>query len=254
MTDQENQPKHKLIFLLERWGENQNPNLPLKEQLLRITHHKEITDGDTKYTSYLADKIHEKLIAVLNSIPYDAPDEDPYFTVERKTQLAAYSVMYSGIMRDKFLSNPEALNKYIALIKDIVSFINKETSNDENLLKDVDFLRENLEYIITNQERCPEIVLHSMCYTIESLACAIIEKLLRIAYVNESKNIPEEKDDKTKKGDKNKNKNKSGKTLGTLLWDKKIEQIFNYDHLKSLQFLLSESNGIGLNIRNSLAH
>jgi hypothetical protein len=93
-----------------------------------------------------------------------------------------------------------------------------------------------------------------MCYTIESLTCAIIEKLLRIAYVNESKNIPEEKDDKTKKGDKNKNKNKSGKTLGTLLWDKKIEQIFNYDHLKSLQFLLSESNGIGLNIRNSLAH
>jgi hypothetical protein len=118
MTDQENQPKRNLNYLLERWIENLDPNLPLEEQLLEITHHKEIKDGDTKYISYLADNVHEELIAVLNSIPEynnDKPDKDPYFTVERKTQLLAYSVMYSGLL-EGFMSRPDALNKYIASI------------------------------------------------------------------------------------------------------------------------------------------
>ena len=249
MDDQNTKSDHKfqVTYFLERWIKNLNQNLPLEEQLLEITHHKEIKNGVVEYISYLADDIPEKLIKDLNSIlPCDIPKTDEHFTLGRELQLMGYSVMYSGII-DGIMSRHEGLHKYITSIQDTISFIHKASNENENLLKDVEFLHENLEYIIKKQDTCLGIVLHSMCYTMESLICAMIEKLLRIMCINGCDSIHKEK----KNG---KTKDKSELTLGKLLWNETIEKLFNYTHLKNLKFFLSKSNGIGLEYRNSLAH
>ena len=100
---------------------------------------------------------------------------------------------------------------------------------------------ENLECFHQNQGNFPEIAIHSMCYTIDVIICALIEKLLRIIFVISRKN----------KGlDSAK---ASEKSIGNLL--ELTQKDFLGDiHTHNLQRFLHKFNKAGLNLRNNLAH
>ena len=249
-------------ILFEQWISNKKNNMRPEYLLLELTHHRDILDGVVEYISYLADDIPKEFSEELDSLPlFDPKETDKYFTNRRRIQLSASAGMHSPII-ERILQDPEGFRQLLASIHGTIAFINRESDNHENILADFEFFVENLDYIQKHQDDCPDIVLHSMCYTMETLLCAMIEKLLRIIYTELNKDQEEESNEDNRKDsekDSEKNDQKPQKkrklhSLGQFLGDESIKEFFGKIHTLNLQYFLSKANGIGSNIRNELAH
>ena len=249
-------------ILFEQWMKDKKSAMRSEDLLLELTHHREIQNGLVEYVSYLADDIPKEFSEELDSLPlFDPKETNKYFTNSRRIQLGASAGMHSPII-EKILQDPEGFRHLTALIHGVIAFINRERENNENLLADVEFFVENLDYIQRHQNDCPKIVLHSMCYTMETLLCAMIEKLLRIIYTALNKNQKEDSNEdngKDSEKDSEKNDQKSPRkkkvhSLGQYLGDESVKKFFGEKHSLNLQYFLSNANGIGFNIRNELAH
>ena len=94
----------------------------------------------------------------------------------------------------------------------------------------------------------------------EILIFALIEKSLRIILIDKNKENPQGSNDKVKKNNekekKNKNKKKdlSSMSLGKLLWDETVAEIFTQTHLINLRYFLSTCSSTGLDLRNDFVH
>lgn len=250
-------------ILFEQWMKDKKNGMRPEDLLLELTHHREIQNGLVdEYVSYLADDIPKEFSEELDSLSLFAPKEtNKYFTNRRRIQLSASAGMHSPII-ERILQNPEGFRQLLASIHGTIAFINRETNNNEDLLADVEFFVENWDYIQKHQNDCPDIVLHSMCYTMETLLCAMIEKLLRIIYTKLNKDQKEDSNKDNRKdsekdseeNDQKPPKKKKPHSLGQFLGDESVKKFLGEKHTLNLQYFLSNANGIGFNIRNELAH
>ena len=180
MEKQSNFPDFEIqaTILFEQWMKDKKSGMRSEDLLLELTHHREIQNGLVEHVSYLADDIPKEFSEELDSLPlFDPKETNKYFTNRRRIQLSASAGVHSPIM-EKTLQDTEGFRLLMALIHAVIFFLNEESTNHENILADVEFFVENWEYIQKHHHDCSKIVLHSMCYTMETLLCAMIEKLL----------------------------------------------------------------------------
>lgn len=264
MEKQSNFPDFEIqaTILFEQWMKDKKSGMRSEDLLLELTHHREIQNGLVEHVSYLADDIPKEFSEELDSLPlFDPKETNKYFTNRRRIQLSASAGVHSPIM-EKTLQDTEGFRLLMALIHAVIFFLNEESTNHENILADVEFFVENWEYIQKHHHDCSKIVLHSMCYTMETLLCAMIEKLLRIIYTELNKDQKEDSNkdngkDSGKDSEKNDQKpprKKKLHSLGQYLGDESVKKFFGEKHTLNLQYFLSNANGIGFNIRNELAH
>lgn len=246
MTNQKTNFKHNPDpeELFKKWEKNMTQASSPKEEFLALTHLKEIKNGVVEYVSYLVD--------APKKTSEDSNKDENFITREHETLLVAHSLVHSKII-DRTFIHSEDLHQYTVSVKDVISSINKMAKNDEKSAEIFDFLTENLEYLQKNHT-CPYIVLHSMCYTMEILIFALIEKFLRIICTDKSNEMPKENSDNVKKKEKKRKKDLSQMSLGDLLWDKRIEEIFTQTHLTNLRYFLSTCSQAGLDLRNDFIH
>ena len=230
--------------LFEKQERNMRQASLPKEQFFALTHHKKIKNGVVEYVSYLVD--------APKKTSEDSNKDENFITREHENLLLVHSMVHSKII-DRIFIHSEDLHRYIVSVKDVISSINKIVKNDEKSSEIFDFLTENLEYLQKNQN-CPYIVIHSMCYTMEILIFALIEKFLRIICTDKSIETPKENSDNVKKKEKKRKKDLSQMSLGDLLWDKRIEEIFTQTHLTNLRYFLSTCSKAGLDLRNDFIH
>ena len=168
---------------------------------------------------------------------------DNFFTSSHQHWLSlcenVNGAIIAGILKDK-----EMATDYLNMITTIVDQYTELTdSADEKLQEDIRLLLCMVQLVIQN-ENADHDVIRSLCYGAAMFICAIIEKVLRIAYMKLTFNdqyIPIEKI-----------------TLGEMLNidNPYFSTVFEKDHLNNLAFYLVHipPERIGRNYRNALAH
>lgn len=213
---------------------------PIEIQLLSITHKPTKNENnEVSWISYLNEYSNEThLIDLLGSnIP-----TDKFFSMSHQMYLSSTSQVGSAILIG-ILNNKEIFETYLIILNSILHFICEQISTDiENLQQDTELLLNTIQLVAQNMNN-NEMTLRPLCYGASMYCSALTEKLLRIFYrylVKDETYIPVYQI-----------------TLEKLLDTKQADKLasaFGENHIKNLSFFLRQVNGVGENIRNSLAH
>lgn len=189
--------------------------------------------------SQLDDNFNEN--GILNIVKTNIQTDD-FFTTSHQLNLSATANLLNAIFIE-ILCDKEALKIYLKKLNYFVLFICKKTSIDtENLQQDTELLLNTIQLVAQNMNN-NEMTLRPLCYGASMYCSALTEKLLRIFYrylVKDETYIPVYQI-----------------TLEKLLDTKQADKLasaFGENHIKNLSFFLRQVNGVGENIRNSLAH
>ena len=189
--------------------------------------------------SQLDDNFNEN--GILNIVKTNIQTDD-FFTTSHQLNLSATANLLNAIFIE-ILCDKEALKIYLEKLNYFVLFICKKTSIDtENLQQDTELLLNTIQLVAQNMNN-NEMTLRPLCYGASMYCSALTEKLLRIFYrylVKYETYIPVYQI-----------------TLEKLLDTKQADKLasaFGENHIKNLSFFLRQVNGVGENIRNSLAH
>ena len=133
---------------------------------------------------------------------------------------------------------------YLIMLNSAVAYLAEKTQSKEEKLDDDFILLCNMLRLAVGNRNAGSEALQPLCYSTMMFACAFIEKLLRIVYIDLMKGkqyIPAEK-----------------ATLGMLLTPNNttMKQVFGETYIKHLAYFLSQVGEmrIGYNYRNTLAH
>lgn len=214
---------------------------PNEIKLLSLTHKPatEQNNGKVHYVSFLDE--HNTKTSIMDMIGTNFPTNDD-FTASHQLWLSHISQCYSAVIIG-ILQNKETATDYFAMVNSVIYFICEQISTKtENLQQDTEQLLQHIQ-LVFEKLKINESVLSSLCYGAAMYCAALTEKLLRIFYrylVKDKVYI-----DFT--------------TLGKLLSNKELIVVFGENHIKNLNFFLSnietdKGEKIGENIRNSLAH
>ena len=179
--------------------------------------------------------------AFLDMIKTNVPT-DKDFPLSKQQGLSLLSNILSGTIAE-IIINSDTLMDYLSQITSAVHFLSeKRNINDDSLDKDAYYLINQIKSISDCYRDSERVKLISYGASMFSLAFA--EKILRLTYIDISKNdlyVPENKG-----------------TLGELLNEGNhyIVGIFGINHIKCLTYFLLQtpSTKIGYNTRNALAH
>ena len=198
-------------------------------RLLTLTHERILDNESVDMVSRLnADNSIPS--AFLDMIKTNVPT-DKDFPLSKQQGLSLLSNILSGTIAE-IIINSDTLMDYLSQITSAVHFLSeKRNINDDSLDKDAYYLINQIKSI-------------SDCYGASMFSLAFAEKILRLTYIDISKNdlyVPENKG-----------------TLGELLNEGNhyIVGIFGIKHIKCLTYFLLQtpSTKIGYNTRNALAH
>ncbi len=215
------------------------PNWILKQ--LYITHEMKNIDGEKHCNSRLAlpsDGKRNLIDFVSSNIP-----RDDFFTSTHQNRLDITinmgASMISIIWHDEILFE-ESFHWCAVFLNTIVKKIGYSGYDPES---DLEMLYTMVQPVMQSDQP-DQHLLRPLCYGASMFICALIEKILRIVYINLMKDrqfIPTDE-----------------ATLGQLLSPNNpdIVRIFGLDHLKNVLFFLGTvgEKKIGRNYRNSLAH
>lgn len=209
-------------------------------RLLYITHDLKFDKTALSQVSRLSRKPEGKrdIIDFVNS---NIPTDD-YYTMSQQLALSSISSIEIAFMTE-IIRNQDDLIDYFSLVTSAISFISEYlNAEEEELQHDVETMSSLVQMISMNlQTENP--AMQGICYGAAMFICALSEKLLRILYawlVKDEEYIAINKI-----------------TLGDLLVkNSKITEVFEENHVKNLSFFMLRTgeNGVGENIRNSLAH
>lgn len=210
-------------------------------RLLQLTHgyHPESTPPTLKSR---LDFDKEGALQLMDLCSTNLPTDD-YFTRSHQMKLSVHASVGAGTMIG-IMSRPEVYQDYAKLIANAFVFISERLKReDEHLCDDWALLDQMVQTIIANRELGSES-LQPLCYSAAMFTCSLMEKLLRLFYVDRVKGelyVPVE-----------------SATLGQLLTanNDKIVEAFGRIHTKHLAFFMSKcgEKKIGKNHRNRLAH
>lgn len=210
-----------------------------KNRLLYITHDWKSDKVAPSQVSRLSREEGKRdIIDFVNS---NIPTDD-YYTMSQQLALSSISSIEIAFMTE-IIRNQDDLIDYFSLVTSAISFISGYlNAEEEELQHDVETMSSLVQMISMNlQTENP--AMQGICYSAAMFICALSEKLLRILYawlVKDEEYIAINKI-----------------TLGDLLVkNSKITEVFEENHVKNLSFFLLKTgeNGVGENIRNSLAH
>lgn len=179
------------------------------------------------------------LIDIINS---NLPRDD-YYTFYRQEKLNNIITIGEGLLLPFF----KGASQFKELENDIqiaLKYLDSENEIENDIFEKGSLLLAALKKILPIsklENNKNNFTAMSECYNVQMLCCSLIEKLLRIVYIDHNQSIIYIREDKT--------------TLGVLLENSNFPA-FGKDHLKSLAFFLLKSGEkqIGYNYRNRLAH
>lgn len=179
------------------------------------------------------------LIDIINS---NLPRDD-YYTFYRQEKLNNIITIGEGLLLPFF----KGASQFKELENDIqiaLKYLDSENEIEKDIFEKGSLLLSALKKILPIsklENNKNNFTAMSECYNVQMLCCSLIEKLLRIVYIDHNQSIIYIREDKT--------------TLGLLLENLNFPT-FGKDHLKSLAFFLLKSGEkqIGYNYRNRLAH
>lgn len=179
------------------------------------------------------------LIDIINS---NLPRDD-YYTFYRQEKLNNIITIGEGLLLPFF----KGASQFKELENDIqiaLKYLDSENEIENDIFEKGSLLLAALKKILPIsklENNKNNFAAMSECYNVQMLCCSLIEKLLRIVYIDHNQSIIYIREDKT--------------TLGVLLENSNFPA-FGKDHLKSLAFFLLKSGEkqIGYNYRNRLAH
>lgn len=165
-------------------------------------------------------------------------DKDDYFTYSRQQDIQISLKVGSSIFQYIF-SKEEFAKNVAGWIRAVIVYICKCFAYDsDDILNEYKIIIETLFVWIYNQPQNNSIK-QSLCYSIQMLLCASIEKLLRVLYKSKTETLFLDYDF----------------SLSMALKDKSIIQpILSEDLSKVCYYVLCKENHIGNNYRNRLAH
>ena len=210
-------------------------------RLLSLTHSYVPNSNPPAFKSRLnfaRDETHHLMDFCSSNIPTDS-----YFTRSHQMMLGVHASVGAGTMVG-IMSRPEVYEDYAKLIMSAVIFISEQMQReDEHLFDDWVLLDRMLQTIIANRELGVESI-QTLCYSAAMFTCSLMEKILRLFYVDKVKGkiyVPVEH-----------------ATLGQLLTENNAEIVNTFDpiHTKHLAFFMLKCGDkkIGHNYRNRLAH
>ena len=210
-------------------------------RLLSLTHTYRSEDTPPTLKSRL-DFEPKGVLELMDHCSTNLPTDD-YFTRSHQMVLEVPASIGAGTMVG-IMSRPEVYEDYAKLIMSALTFISQQMQrDDEHLRDDWALLNQMLQIIIANREAGTE-PLQPLCYSAAMFTCSLMEKILRLLYIDRVKDtlyIPIEK-----------------ATLGHLLTENNAEivSVFGLAHTKHLAFFMLKygDKKIGKNYRNRLAH
>ena len=236
-TGQHSQHEIPVGEIIEQFTKTENWML----RLLSLTHSYVPNSNPPAFKSRLnfgRDETHHLMDFCSSNIPTDR-----YFTRSHQMMLGVHASVGAGTMVG-IMSRPEVYEDYAKLIMSAVIFISEQMQReDEHLFDDWVLLDRMLQTIIANRELGVESI-QTLCYSAAMFTCSLMEKILRLFYVDKVKGkiyVPVEH-----------------ATLGQLLTEDNAEIVNTFDpiHTKHLAFFMLKCGDkkIGHNYRNRLAH
>lgn len=222
--------------MLEKWKEKE----PWIARILMLTCTVKDNGGERTLDSRLNSKTEKT--SLIDFVSSNIPRDD-FFTSSHQ-QWLSLSENVSGALIAGLLQKNETATDFFNILASIASYYGDLTnSKKEGLQQDIDMLI-NMLRLISELKKVDKTIVQTQCYGAAMFACALIEKVMRIAYQRIAKNdkyIPIEK-----------------ATLGEMLSTNNpyFVAIFGEYHLKNLSYYLTHipPEKIGRNYRNALAH
>ena len=210
-------------------------------RLLNLTHKINIEDDSFSFVSLLSfipEAKHHFIDDVSTNIP-----TDEYFTMSHQQMLSAVLSVGTGTMIGIIRENGMLIEYFNLLASAFSVIIDKLKIEGEYLQQDIEMISAMVQ-IITNNKDMDKKAMAGMCYGASMFLCGLTEKLMRLFYFSLAKDdifIPTNKT-----------------TLGELfsLRNNYIVTTFGEEHIKHLSYFLQQvmPSGVGLNLRNNLAH
>ncbi len=208
-------------------------NTKWEHKLLCLTH--SLNKKTNKFESVFKYKTKARLIDDFSS----NIDKDDYFTYSRQQDIEIALKVGSSIFQYIF-SKKEYAENVAGWIKAIIDYICKSFAYEsKDILKEYEIIIDTFFTWINNNWSQNIFVGQSICYSIQMLLCASIEKLLRVIYKSKTETLFLDYDF----------------SLSIALKDKSVIQpILSEDLAKVCHYVLCKENHIGNNYRNRLAH
>lgn len=210
-------------------------------RLFALTHARVVKEDRAIMQSHLAaPKQTEKQLIDLISTNILTDD---YFSCSHQQQLDSVKNIGTGLLLG-IMHDEDWFADYLIMLNSAVEYLAEKTQSKEEKLDDDFILLCNMLRLAVGNRNAGSEALQPLCYSTMMFACAFIEKLLRIVYIDLMKGkqyIPAEK-----------------ATLGMLLTPNNttMKQVFGETYIKHLAYFLSQVGEmrIGYNYRNTLAH
>lgn len=208
-------------------------NTKWEHKLIGLTH--SLNKKTNKFESIFKYKKTARLIDDVSS----NIDKDDYFTYSRQQDIGIALKVGSSILQYIF-SKKEFAENVTGWIRAIIDYVCKSIAYEsDDILKEYEIIIDTFFTWINNNWSQNISVGQSLCYSIQMLLCASIEKLLRVIYKSKTETLFLDYDF----------------SLSIALKDKSIIQpILSEDLAKVCHYVLCKENHIGNNYRNRLAH
>lgn len=227
-----------LSDILERF----NKSIPKSLRLIFLTH--KLSHDGCFHSNFDLEPENEKKSFL--DIIHTNVATDKYYTFSRQQNLNIIITLGGGLLFC-FVKDYNIFKELKTDIEKVFKYIDSENEIEKDVFEKGSLLiaaLKNILPVIKTEEDNKSFIVMSQCYNIEMLCCSLIEKLLRIVYIDHNQSVIYIPEDKT--------------TLGILLETNNSSNFscFGKNHLKSLAFFLLKSGEkrIGYNYRNRLAH
>lgn len=227
-----------LSDILERF----NKSIPKSLRLIFLTH--KLSHDGCFHSNFDLEPENEKKSFL--DIIHTNVATDKYYTFSRQQNLNIIITLGGGLLF-YFVKDYNIFKELKTDIEKVFKYIDSENEIEKDVFEKGSLLiaaLKNILPVIKTEEDNKSFIVMSQCYNIEMLCCSLIEKLLRIVYIDHNQSVIYIPEDKT--------------TLGILLETNNSSNFscFGKNHLKSLAFFLLKSGEkrIGYNYRNRLAH
>ena len=172
-------------------------------------------------------------------------NNDEYYTFSLQEKLSIIATIESGTFL-ALMQKRETYSELINMVMSVIMFVSEQFGCDEERLDlDVKILDSYLQMCMVETKELRETDI-ALCYGASMFICALIDKIMRILYVNEA-GVDQYIDIE---------KLSLGQTLNP--HDQIMKDYFGEKHIKHLAFFLNKDGvkerNIGFNYRNSLAH
>ena len=209
-------------------------------RILFITHK---FDNETKEIISHLNKPPKGKESIMDRVARNIPVND-YFTYSHQrsldTTVSLGSVTMHIVLSDEKLAN-EFLKGYFVMLQDIATNIQYDL---DELTGDFDVLTQMIGNVFYLPKGTDEVVIHSLCYGAAVFICSLSEKILRLCYLEETKDIVYTPQNKA--------------TLGVLLdcSRQQVKDLLGEFQAKHLNFFFGQDKDglVGMNYRNRLAH